>query len=561
MNLFDLVAVLTLNKKDYDAGLDEAEKEAGSFGDKLKKGFGTATKVATAVTGVVAGVGAGVVKMASSSASAMDEIDKSSQKMGVSAEAYQEWAHAMDLSGMSIDTMKTGMKTLQTAMAKNDDSFASLGISLTDASGNMRSAEDVMNDAIMALSDMEEGAERTALANKLFGRAGVEMAPLLNQGSEAIKGMKQEAHDLGLVMSGDDVKAGAELNDTLNNLKKSFGAIITKLGNSLMPIVKKVADMLMKFLPKISDMFDRFAPMLLDLADQILPFLMELAETLLPVIFDLLDTIMPVLTEIVRAVLPIIQTALEAINPLLKILTSLLKPVLDIVNMLLKPLLDLVNWVFGGVVEGFNNLADSIGENGFLGLLGGVAETVFDIFGGIGEFIGGVFETIGNIASGIVEGIKGFFQGCWNVISGIFDKIKSVVQTLFGWIGDLIEESKEASGFVAESDAAVIPATGGVGNLYNKKPHMARGGILEKGQTGFLEGNGAEAVVPLENNYKWIHAVANDMKSALGSGTVNHTGTITVKGVNNQGEFVASADYVIDELLAGLRQDARLAYG
>lgn len=43
---------------------------------------------------------------------------------------------------------------------------------------------------------------------------------------------------------------------------------------------------------------------------------------------------------------------------------------------------------------------------------------------------------------------------------------------------------------------------------------MAKGGVLEKGQLGFLEGDGAEAVVPLENNEKWISAVAKDMLNA-----------------------------------------------
>ena len=44
---------------------------------------------------------------------------------------------------------------------------------------------------------------------------------------------------------------------------------------------------------------------------------------------------------------------------------------------------------------------------------------------------------------------------------------------------------------------------------------MEQGGVLKKGQIGFLEGNGAEAVVPLDKNKKWIDAVANSMKSSL----------------------------------------------
>lgn len=516
MNLFDLAAVLTLDKSGYEKGLGDAEQEASGFGDKLKKGLGTAANVAKTVTSAALTAGSSIMKLASDSASTMDTIDKASQKMGISAEGYQEWSHAMDLSGMSIDTMKNGMKTLQTAMAKNDDTFASLGISLTDAEGNMRSAEDVMNDAILALSDMEEGAERTALANKLFGRAGVEMAPLLNQGSAAIKNMKQEAHDLGLVMSGDDVKAGAELNDTLNNLKQSFQAIITKLGSSLMPIVKKVADMLLKFLPKISEMFDRFAPMLLDLADQILPFLMELAEALLPVIFDILETLMPVLMDIVRAILPVIQTALTAINPLLQLLASLLKPVLDIVNLLLKPLLDLVNWVFGGVIDGFNGVADSLGDNGFIGLLGGLAETIGDVFG----WIGTLFDDP-------AEALKQAFEGVYDFAVNVFRSIGTIASGIFELIDNAQKRDKHAAETYARAAAQVAEAEkkGWIFEEYEDEL-----GYKRFKQVGYQKGSEAERILNEVN------------------------GTIKVEGVNNEDELVAVADYTMDELSKDLRR-------
>lgn len=61
-----------------------------------------------------------------------------------------------------------------------------------------------------------------------------------------------------------------------------------------------------------------------------------------------------------------------------------------------------------------------------------------------------------------------------------------------------------------------VPGLGGKGINIPTIPLLAEGGVLEKGQTGFLEGNGAEAVVPLHQNKKWIHAVAEDMDNAMG---------------------------------------------
>lgn len=518
MNVFDLAAVLTLDKSGYDSGLDDAEQEASGFGDKLKKGFGTAAKVAGAVIGTAASAGAGIVKMASSSASAMDEIDKASQKMGVSVEAYQEWKHAMDLSGMSIDTMKNGMKTLQTAISKNDEVFSDMGISITDASGNLRSSEDIMNEAIIKLSDMEDGAERAALANKLFGRAGVEMAPLLNAGSEAINGMKKEAHDLGLVMSGDDVKAGAKLNDTLGNLKQSFNAIITRVGTSLMPIIQKVADSLLKFMPRLQEMFDRFAPMLLDFADQVLPFLMDLAEALLPTIFDILETVMPLLQSLVRAVLPIVETALKAINPLLQLLASLLKPVLDIVNLLLKPLLDLVNWVFGGVIDGFNGVADSLGENGFIGLLGGLAETIGDVFGWIGTLFDDPAEALKKAFQGVYDFAKNIFEGIGDFVSGVFQAIDLNMHA-----GERAEEVQEQ-------------------NLDFIRKNLQRG-INEKDYDW------------LQKTYAQVTAADYGGLSAESKEVIRHEfGTLRIEGVNSEGQMIAAANYTLEQLAIDSRR-------
>ena len=64
-----------------------------------------------------------------------------------------------------------------------------------------------------------------------------------------------------------------------------------------------------------------------------------------------------------------------------------------------------------------------------------------------------------------------------------------------------------------------VPGVGGKTFSMPKIPFLEEGGVLEKGQVGFLEGNGAEAVVPLHQNKQWVSAVARDMDSAIGGGT------------------------------------------
>jgi len=650
-SIFELFGTIMVDNKEANKSLSDTDSKAGKVAKALGNGVKAAAKFAAGIATAAAGAVAGMTKLASSSASAMDEIDKASQKMGISAEGYQEWNHAMELSGMSIDTMKTGMKSLQKAMTGVDEEgnttseeFEKLGISITNADGSMRNVEDVMNEAILKLADMEEGAERTAIATKLFGRAGTEMAPMLNQGSQAIEDMKNEAHELGLVFSEEEVKAGAKLNDTLTNLKQSFAALKTGLGNSLIPVVQQFAEMIMQFLPKIQAIFDRLGPTMAKLFETLMPVIMDLAEQILPLIFDLLDALMPlfedivktimpifvelikkivpVITKIVKAVLPVLQKILEAImpllesiwkviepildlilnlidplltlattilrpiisclqilNPLFEVLAKVLQPVLDLVNMILKPVLEFINWIFGGIVDGIDEVTSSLGdEDGLLGGLGGVVgflsegvPEAFELFGSILDeafgLIGDVFKGIKNFIDDPKQALSDFFdwiqEKTLNVISSLsqigegikywlFDDSKSDSEKLNAYLKEL--NARQKAGTIDTNDKAAV-------NELRKQyglSALAKGAVLEPNKP-FLavvgdQKKGTNIEAPLAT-------IEQAVSNVLGKTTIRHSGTIRIEGVNNQGEFVAAADYAFNGLVDELSKEVRVAYG
>lgn len=125
------------------------------------------------------------------------------------------------------------------------------------------------------------------------------------------------------------------------------------------------------------------------------------------------------------------------------------------------------------------------------------------VFDGICDFLTGVFtlnwekafEGLGGIVKGVFNGIIDVVNGAWGVIRTVINGIIEGINSVGGFIG---------------LDVAIptIPES--------KIPALAKGGVLEKGQIGLLEGNGAEAVVPLDQNEKWISQVAQDMNSATG---------------------------------------------
>ena len=145
-------------------------------------------------------------------------------------------------------------------------------------------------------------------------------------------------------------------------------------------------------------------------------------------------------------------------------------------------------------------------------------ETVLQpILSGIITFISGAFTGDWRKAW---EGIASIVQGVWN---GIWLAIKGIINTMLGgiesWINGIINSINKLIEGINKMSSAVrgllgigsVPTIGKV-----KLPRLEQGGILEKGQVGLLEGNGAEAVVPLDQNSAWISAVAKDMNTAIG---------------------------------------------
>jgi len=240
MDVFDLSATLTLDTSKYEAGLNGAAGMAKGIGSKI----GSALKTATLVTGALAAAGAAVtgafVSAAKKTADYGDKVDKMSQKIGISAEAYQKWDYVMQRAGGSIDSMKMGMKTLSQQAEKNSDAFQKLGISQEEVQN--LSQEDLFEKTVKGLSEMEAGTERNVLASQLLGRAGADMAPLLNQGSDAIEEQMEIAEKYGMVMPDAAVKASAAFEDSLTTMQMTFEGLKNRMMGEFLPAMTQVTD-------------------------------------------------------------------------------------------------------------------------------------------------------------------------------------------------------------------------------------------------------------------------------------------------------------------------------
>lgn len=239
---------LGLDTSEFSSGVSEAEELGAGFGETMKgvfediKGALAAAGITTALVGVINFLKQGI-NLAKDHG---DAIDKQSQKLKVSTKTYQELDYALTLSGASITDMTRAMRTFtEISGGKTTDdqvaAFEALGISATDASGKMKSAEQLMEESLYALADYG-GADRGILQEALFGRNSAGLNALLNAGSAAIKDMRQEANDLGLVMTDEEVKNAAAYMDATTRLEKSIQGLQENFAGQILPLLTDAAN-------------------------------------------------------------------------------------------------------------------------------------------------------------------------------------------------------------------------------------------------------------------------------------------------------------------------------
>ncbi|MCK5020858.1 MAG: hypothetical protein KAS32_27810, partial [Candidatus Peribacteraceae bacterium] len=181
-------------KTEVEVVIKGTDKASGVF-----KGIGiSAKKMGVAMTAVgVAAIGMGVASV-KAFAAAGDEVQKMALRTSFSTEALSELKHAAELSGASLNTIEKASKKLSKAMVDASDgletykrAFDKLGLSTADLM--KLSPEEQFNAVSQALADLENETLKVALAQDLFGRAGTQLLPMLEQGAEGIKDMRQEA--------------------------------------------------------------------------------------------------------------------------------------------------------------------------------------------------------------------------------------------------------------------------------------------------------------------------------------------------------------------------------
>lgn len=500
MELFKLFGSIMIDNKKANESISETDSRASKLVHGFKKGIKTAAVMGTALTGMAVAGGTALFGMANKAAASGDRVDKLSQKVGMSRKGFQEWDYILSQNGMSIESLQGGMKKLNNTI---DDAiggsktavnaFGRIGISVDDLKG--KSPEQVFEMTVKALQGMPDGAEKAALANELLGRSGSELMPLLNGSSKSVDELKAKAKELGIVLSDDSIDASVKFTDTLDSLKRSLGAVVTKVGVAVMPIMQKAADWVIANMPTIQmvmgtvfkyigqfvsaavDVFQTyFLPVLQFIFNWIRDNWPQISN-FIGTVFNLIKDIIHQATEAIKVIWDLFgEHIMAAVELVWGIIKEVITNLLNIIRGIILAVTSLIKGDWSGVWEGIKMIFAAVWDNiktivsTAIGLVKQIILIALQAIGALFSSIwNGILNSISNIWDGIINKIKSVLNSIKSVITGIFSEIKGVVSNVWNGIKDTISNAISGAFNVVSN---IIGRIKGLFNFKFQWPHI-----------------------------------------------------------------------------------------
>lgn len=460
----------------FDGVVSEIDKKMGGAGESGGKSFGsgfgkvlggTGKAIAGAMvagTAAVTAMGGAFINATNGVASYGDNIDKMSQKMGLTAEAYQEWDAVMQHSGTSMESMKSSMKTLANAAETGNKAFAELGITEQDLA-NMNQQE-LFEATIAGLQNVDDTTQRTYLAGKLLGKGATELGALLNTSAEDTQAMRDRVKELGGVMSDDAVKASAAYQDQLQDMQTAFSGLSRNMISEFLPSVTQVMGGLTEVFNGNSDTgiamiseginslvtnISAAIPQVMSVASGIISALGQAILDNLPV---LLSTGMSILEQLMSGILQAIPTALPTIisfvmqlgNMIIENLPQLLEVGMQVIVQLALGIANALPELLPTIVEVVVSLVSYLLDNIDL-LIDAAIQLMIGLANGLVNALPILVEKapiiIMKLVEALIRNIPKLLAAGKQIITTIGNGLKTAIPQLLSMIPGLISQLKQ----------------------------------------------------------------------------------------------------------------------
>lgn len=302
-----------------NVNLRAASVQFEQMGNKLESAGRAMQGLSMAAAAVVASIGALTVK----SGKWADDINTMSKVYHIGTGELQKYSAAAELVDVDVETIAKSHTKLEKSMASaakgtgaNAEAFDKLGVSVTDANGNLRSGDEVWKDVIAALGQVENETERDALAMQLMGKSAAELNPLIEDGGQTYQNLAETLakYDLDFIDQETLDQANA-FNDSLDTIKAvgmvAFQQLGTQLAAYLAPVMEKVVDLVGRLAGWFTELSPRTQAIIAAIAGVVAvaaPLLIGLGKISFAIssILSLMATLGPAIGGIVAALGPVI---------------------------------------------------------------------------------------------------------------------------------------------------------------------------------------------------------------------------------------------------------------
>lgn len=445
-------------------------KEVQNLGNSIE-GAGQKLK---GLSTAAAGVEAAIVGIGMKAITTADDLNTLSQQSGLSTAELQKMQYAQDLVDVSMEDMVAAVTKVKKNMTGQPALWERLRISVTNADGSMRDANDVFYEALEALSQIQNETERDQLAMQLFGKSADQLAGIIDDGGRALREYGQEAEQLGLILSDEMLASLNETNDQFDRAKAQLQAGLIQLGATiaqvLAPIIEKIAAAVQKivaFFQSLTPQQAKIIMIIVGIVAALAPLLLILSKvagaisTLLmsvPMIVSAIGTIGTAITGLI--------TFLSA-NPIVLIIAAIIVAVTALTILVVKNI-DKIK----AALQAFR------------------------------DWVANLFRSIG--------------QGIVNIVTGVANAVRNIINTIVGWIRSLFGLFSSAS----------------FGGTQFHMSGMASGGTISSG-SALVGENGPELLTMVGNKAQITPLTGQQANNALN----NVSGGNTVVQVNFTGSL------------------------
>jgi phage-related protein len=377
----------------------------------------------------------------------------------------------------------------------------------------------------------------TSGITKITSQVSEVLAPAFDKVKDAIDKMK-----IALEPIAKDILA--KIIEAIQNIVNQAQKILSVVGPPILAIIKMVISNIVGLIPVITSILSIVGSVvsgIISFISMVISYVGSAISTILSIIMPIVQIIASIISNIWSLIVTVATNIWGKISEVVSAIIQFASGLFQSISSIFESIWNVIKGVFDNIGNIVQNVIDIIDSS-----FAGVKDTISNVFDDVWSKVKIVMDKVGNKISNVLHGIQNAWSGLKGFVGGVFNGIEGAVQSLVGSVKGMV------NGVIGGINGAISIINKIPGVSIGKIPKLELGGVLKRGQIGLLEGNGAEAVVPLEKNKAWIRAVAKDMVQIMPSVTTNNNGQ-TINFYNK-----AQSP---DEIARMLRMQARYGYG